>query len=168
MSIGAPDMWFEFTLTGHGWADARISDGETSADLTASYVADALRDLLYAVWRSGEGDPEVRCSWQEEPGEYRWILHRDGRLVKLTILWVDRQVPHRPDSAGRLVFDTSQPWDTLASAIVKGATRTLAVHGDEGYGDSWQLPFPRDIYQLLKNQLRRTHADDEPAITGAD
>jgi hypothetical protein len=50
-------VWFEYRLVGTGWAEARIGDDVSHATVTASYISDALGDLLYAVWRLTEGTP---------------------------------------------------------------------------------------------------------------
>ena len=36
-------------MTGKGWAEARIADDDSWAILTASYLSDALGDLLEAI-----------------------------------------------------------------------------------------------------------------------
>ena len=40
---------FKYRLVGTGWAEARIEDEEAWAGLTASYLSDALGNLLEAV-----------------------------------------------------------------------------------------------------------------------
>ena len=79
-------MEFNYRLTGTGWSEARIADDLSWAALTASYLSDALGDLLEAVGTILEGAAEACVSWQEEPGEYRWIFVREGDLVHLRIL----------------------------------------------------------------------------------
>src|SRR5690349_4440222 len=77
---------FDYRLTGLGWAEARISDGRSDATFTASYLEHALGDLLEAVGILLEGADEARCSWMEEPGEYRWVFRREGSAVQLRVL----------------------------------------------------------------------------------
>src|SRR5689334_2478187 len=98
---------FEYRLTGRGWSAATISDRETTAELTASYLSDALGDLARATVGLLRGAAAVRVSWDEEPGEYRWLLARTDEMLTLRILWFDGLRAERPDSEGRTVFETT-------------------------------------------------------------
>jgi hypothetical protein len=92
-------MEFTYRLTGTGWAEAQIADATSRAVITASYLSDALGDLLEALGTILEGAAEARCSWEEEPGEYRWIFAREDRdQVTLRIL-VFADMYARPDTA---------------------------------------------------------------------
>ena len=146
-------MQFAYRLVGTGWAEADVGDGTATATLTASYLGDALGDLLYAIWRLLEGDAETRCSWAEEPGEYRWIMQRDGDYVHLRVLEFMSTHPPRPDEAGRLVFESHPEVRALARAIALGASRTLEEHGEQGYKGMWGSPFPTKTLELIRDAL---------------
>lgn len=159
-------MEFEYRLTGAGWAEARIADGITEAVITASYLSDALGDLLQAVGRLLEGAAEARCSWEEEPGEYRWIFLRAGNDVTLKILAFDDMwgwpaeeggvaVPSpEPDERGELQFSTTQPLAVLARAIADGAQAILDEYGEAGYLAEWiDAPFPAPALALIRQHL---------------
>lgn len=146
-------MRFEFTLSGQGWADARIEDENGQAQMEVSHLTDALSDLLHAVWRSGEGDAETRCSWEDEPGEYRWILRRAGGDVRIAILQFQSGYPRKSDRLGLVIFETQQKWSTFAHAIALGASRVIADDGGEDYRDRWQFPFPTRLLELINAQL---------------
>jgi hypothetical protein len=75
-------MRFEFKLLDHDSADAELDDGVSHITVYASCFEDPLGHLLYALWRLMQGEAETRCSWVEEPGEYRWIMRRDGADVR--------------------------------------------------------------------------------------
>ena len=150
-------MWFEFRLTGSGWAEAGIGDDANHANPTASYLSDALGDLLRAVLRMIEGGEESRCSWEEEPGEFRWIFRRDGANVWLRLLEFDDLYGHRPDDAGRLVFETRQDVAALARAIALGASQVLERYGEKGYEDRWgRFPFPTSILTQIQAVVPRS------------
>lgn len=116
-------MRIDYRLSGTGWADATVSDGEASAELSASYLADALGDLLRAVVALTEGAAEARCSWAEEPGEYRWIFARRGDDVSLRILGFLRG--QRSDAEGEEQFATTRPLRTFVTAAVAAASAVL-------------------------------------------
>jgi hypothetical protein len=147
-------MWFEYRVVGRGWAEAGVGDPDSNASLSASYIQDALGDLLYAVWRLLEGEAEARCSWQEEPGEYRWIMRRDADLLSLRVLEFADSYPPAEDHAGSVVFETRQEVLTFARAIALGASRTLQQLGEAGYQELWGAPFPTRTLELIKTHLR--------------
>jgi hypothetical protein len=138
-------MEFEYRLTGTGWAEARIADDTSHLVLTASYLSDALGDLLEAIGLLLEGVSEARCSWEEEPGEYRWIFVRTGdNAVQLNIL----------DQRGVLVFSTTQLLGVFARAIADGAAATLGEYGEAGYLAEWvKAPFPTAHLAFIREQL---------------
>jgi hypothetical protein len=136
---------FDFSLVGTGWARAKVTDDASSAEVTASYLGDALGHLLVAIWTLIEGDTDARCSWWEEPGECRWIFVRDGQRISLRILEFDRLWSAEPDETGRLIFQTSQPLPELAAAIATGAKACLSTLGFQGYRQKWVYnDFPVD------------------------
>lgn len=153
-------MNFAYRLTGTGWAEARITDEHGAATLMASYVSDALGDLLRAVRAMLSGADAARFSWEEEPGEYRWIFSRVNAQVHLRILFFRHSdnVSH-PDENGLVVFETDQPLDALATAIADGAQAVRESYGEAGYLNQWaEHPFPVDhlaaIRELLNTQRR--------------
>jgi hypothetical protein len=160
-------MEFEYRLTGKGWAEARIADDASHAVLTASYLSDALGGLLEAIGLLLEGASEARCSWEEEPGEYRWIFVRTGdNDVRLDILVFDDmysrpakspgvvELRPQPDERGELRFSTTQPLDVLARAIADGAAATLGEYGEAGYLAEWvEAPFPTAYLALIREHL---------------
>ena len=147
-------MEFSYRLTGTGWSEARLSDGTTEATVTASYLSDALGVLLEAVGTLLEGAQEARCSWDEEPGEYRWIFVRRGDVVELRVLAFQDLWGEEPDSEGSLVFETRQGLRETATAIADGAAEVLAEHGEEGYLAKWvDAPFPSAHLDLVRQLL---------------
>lgn len=145
---------FSYRLTGTGWAEARVEDDTSWATITASYLGDALGDLLEAVGVLLEGAEQARCSWEEEPGEYRWIWERTGSDVYLRILALRDNFPRQPDELGTLVFETRQPLRALASAMAAGAQALLDDLGEEEYLRRWvDHPFPTAHLFLIKDRL---------------
>lgn len=147
-------MEFTYNLVGLGWAEAELVDDAASATITASYLTDALADLLETVAGLLTGAWEGRCSWEEEPGEYRWTFQQIGGRVDLRVLWFDDVYDEQPDERGRIVFATQQPLHVLASAIADGAARVLAEYGQDGYRERWHLyPFPTGLLTGVQDLL---------------
>jgi hypothetical protein len=133
-----PGIDFSYRLIGSGWAEARIADETSSVEMTASYLTDALGDLLSALAALNRGDSHSeRFSWDEEPAEHRWILRRDGDEVDLSILWFHDIYKPQPDEAGRLIFATRQPLAELVRAVSAAAAHLLEEVGEDGYRERW-------------------------------
>lgn len=130
-------LTFDYSLVGTGWAAARLTDAESAVEVTASYLEDALGDLLLAVWCIGTGDAEARASWAEEPGEYRWVFQREDDRVRLEILAFEELYGNRPDSHGASVFVTEQPLGVVLDAFLRGAETVLAEWGEVAYRERW-------------------------------
>jgi hypothetical protein len=131
----------DYRLVGVGWAEAEVSHGVAAATVTASYLADALGDLLRAVGALGDGAATVRCAWAEEPGETRWLLAREDADVDVRIVAYD--AAGRRDEEGAEVFRARVPYADLRTAVVDAAERVLAEHGEDGYLAKWvEAPFP--------------------------
>jgi hypothetical protein len=145
---------FSYRLTGSGWAEARIADEQAWVTLPASYLSDALGVLLEAVGVLLEGGAESRCSWEEEPGEYRWIFQRRDDSIHLRVLAFRDQMAEEPDDQGALVFETTQPLREIAGAIADGAEAVLTEYGEAEYLRRWvEHPFPADHLAMIRESF---------------
>ena len=151
---GCAAVEFTYRLTGTGWAEARIADGQVTATITASYVGDALGELLGAVGLLLDGAADARCSWEEEPGEYRWVFERAGSDLRLRVIAFADVYAHEPDHSGTVVFETAAPLREVASAIADGAQEVLDEYGETGYLRRWaEHPFPVGHLDLIQARL---------------
>jgi hypothetical protein len=156
-------MRVEFSLFGIGWLAATLTDETASATVTASDLSDAPGDLLLAVWTLLDGDAQARCSWQEEPGEYRWLFARQGDLANLRILSFNDAHPREPDQAGRMVFDTTQPVLSMAEAFADAASKLLDEYGIEGYKAKWMGgEFPEETLTSIRQILAMGSGERRP------
>jgi hypothetical protein len=145
---------FSYRLTGTGWAEALVSDGCASAAITASYLTDALGVLLEAVGSMLDGAGEARCSWEEEPGEYRWLFERTGEGVRLRILTFSDMYPPQPDDQGTLVFESRRSMREIAYAVADAAQALLDELGEDEYLRLWvEHPFPTGHLTRVREQL---------------
>lgn len=135
-------MWFDPELAGHGWLRATVEIGGASAELTASYLADAPRDLLDGLLRLRSSARTAQVTWVEEPGEYRWILHRSGADVSLRVRWFDDWPNHRSDDSGTEILTAGCELSTLIRGVTAGMSRLLRTVDRTGYESRWGHPFP--------------------------
>ncbi|MDQ2853044.1 MAG: hypothetical protein M3Y49_20355 [Actinomycetota bacterium] len=153
-------MRFEYRLTGAGWAQGVVSDGSASVTLTASYLSDALGDLLDAVTELLSGATEVRCSWWQEPGESRWIFRESRGASSLQVLQFEETWPDLlPDFKGDVVFEASCTALQMVTAIVDASQAVLDEHGVDAYLRNWvmhafpfeQLATAREVTSSVEN-----------------
>jgi hypothetical protein len=133
-----------------------IAVAEKHATITASYLSDAFGDLLGAVIRVVEGQPEATASFAEEPGEYRWRFFRKEpdrlliRVLDFPELWGDQ-----PDEEGKVLFEAECRLHAFAGAVLSESQRLLEKHGREGYLGMWhQHEFPLEKQERLRQVLR--------------
>ena len=137
-------LTIDYRITGTGWAQCALTDGDARCELTASYLSDALRNLVLGATAVVSGFRRVSFCFDEEPGEYRWVIN-SPRLneVELEILDFDQLWGDRPDSEGRSLFKTRCLPDDFAKAVQATAHRILEHHGEAGYLELWhEHPFP--------------------------
>jgi hypothetical protein len=139
----APEVEFAYRLLGSGWSEARLAFGERWTELSASYLTDALGDLLRAVLTLKDGARSARVSWEEEPGEFRWLFTRAHEAVDVRVLWFNDQLPQFPDADGQERIAGRVAVDVLAAAVAAGAREVLERYGAKGYHERWvEHPFP--------------------------
>jgi hypothetical protein len=141
---------FSFRLIGTGWAEGRIAVGDSSATPTASYLSDALGDLIRTVCALLEGAEDARMSWEEEPGEYRWIFERSGSEVRTRLLALDDVYDDAPDEDGEILLDATCALSDLGLGVASGAQHLLNELGQEEYHARWvEHRFPTDDLAVL-------------------
>jgi len=152
-------MRITFRLEDVGCARAWVSDDGRTAELTATYVRDALGDLVLVTgWLVAGEQSQVRCSWAEEPGEYRWVLRRRGRDAQVRVLAFDGDGRREPDDAGRVVFETTTEVAVLGRAVESCARQVLDTYGSAGYLARWvEHPFPAEALERLHAALNPVH-----------
>jgi hypothetical protein len=152
----AVSVSFAYQLVGSGWAECTITVNEKHSTMTASYLSDAFGDLLGAVIRMVEGQPEATASFAEEPGEFRWRFFRKEpdrlliRILDLPQLWGDR-----PDEEGKVLFQAECRLRTFAGAVLSQSQRLLEKHGPEEYYGMWHHDFPLEKQEGLRQLLRQ-------------
>jgi hypothetical protein len=124
----------DYRLTGTGWAECSLSDGEASCEITASYISDPLRSLVLAATAVVSGFTRLSFRFDEEPGEYRWNI-TSPRLneVELEILSFPELWGDRADAEGRCLFKTRCLPEVFAETVRATAERVLKEHGEAGY-----------------------------------
>lgn len=83
---------------------ARLSDGVQEAIITASSIPEKpLLPLLWAVRLLLLRASDARCTWWEEPGEYRWLFTRQDEQILIHIVWF-KDIAGWSDEKGKTVL----------------------------------------------------------------
>lgn len=145
----------EYRLLKSGWAECTVRVGGKSQELTASYLSDALGNLVLAALAMLTGMHSVATSFDEEPGEYRWVLERvNGGDISLRVLEFGELWGNRPNSEGKLLIQTTCHPLVFGEAVHQAATSVLATHGEAGYKERWQEhEFPFTQLELLASHI---------------
>lgn len=144
-----------YSITGLGWSECVVSDEKNTCTVTASYLSDALGHLLLAATAVASLFGRVTFSFEEEPGEYRWVI-TSPRMneIEVEIFDFDESWSGKPDDAGRSIFKTKCLPDTFAQAIFSAAQQILDEHGEAGYAEKWgEHPFPMLQFRELERIL---------------
>lgn len=150
---------FNYRLVGIGWCRATLSDNRQQIDLVASYLSDALGDLVHAVVQLLEGATDASCNWEQEPGTTCWLLSRHGDDLQITITQTDLN-PHlwsgSVDSRTfEVVFESYCALRQFSLQLVDQLKELLATVGVDGYVERWlDAPFPMEGYERLMHLLQ--------------
>ncbi|HVG45450.1 MAG TPA: hypothetical protein VM890_11985, partial [Longimicrobium sp.] len=90
-------MKVDYRLAGAGWADCDVEIAGQQAAMGASYLSDALGNMLAAAAAVARGAEESTFSFHEEPQEVRWRLRRVGpERLRVRILRLEDAFHHLP------------------------------------------------------------------------
>jgi hypothetical protein len=144
-----------YRLAGAGWADCTLESNGTSAKVSASYLSNALGNLVLSAVAVASGFRITEFGFDEEPGEYRWVIEAvDNSVIRLRILEFKELWGHEPNERGSPVFEISTTPLLYAKAVHACATSMLEVHGLEGYAEKWiEHPFPERELALLADAI---------------
>lgn len=154
---------FSWALTGRGWIETSLSDNRHQLTFTASYLSDAVADLVWIVLSLLKGAETGRCDWQQEPGEYRWLFSRQDEQVEIRILWFPETFSHRSDEQGDCVLVLTCSLLKFATKIHKQLHQLHLLWGQEGYERQWGYPFPKAEWQQLRALLSSARSRSQQA-----
>ena len=147
----------DFRLAGAGGADCTVKSEAQQTELTASYLSDALGNLLVAAVAVLSGAHAISIGFDEEPGEYRWSLQRvDNESLSVKVLEFQELWGNKPDSQGSLLFEHLCHPLEFAQAVQAAASKVLELHGLKGYQQKWgQHAFPSKQLEMLGELVAR-------------
>ena len=151
----------EYRLDGTGWSECTLIIGDDKCELTGSYLSDALRNLVLAGTAVASGFTRVSFGFDEEPGEYRWVIASPRfNEIELEILSFDELWGGKPDTEGKSLFKARCLPEDFALAVQAAAHSVLERYGEAGYMKLWhEHPFPSAQLAELDRLLARRGPD---------
>lgn len=146
-----PHVAFEYDLLHLGWSRASLTIGTATVSLTASYLSDALGDLVAAASVLHRATSTVRVAWAEEPGDFRWVLDRAGDDLSVQVLGFDETWAGDPDDRGTVLLSARCTVAEFRNAVARGARAVLERWGEAGYRQAWHAhDFPTAALAALE------------------
>lgn len=144
-----------YKLVGTGWSECTVQTGTCRAEVSASYLSDALGNLVLSALAVASGFRTVEFGFDEEPGEYRWVIEAtDNNSVRVRLLEFPELWGHKANDVGRLLLEASITPLLYAKAVQTCAAAVLQEHGVKGYAEKWaEHPFPQQELELLGNAI---------------
>lgn len=144
------DVAVRYKVVGRGWAECDLDFYGATTSVSASYLSDALFELVRGTNHMLSGGNEARFSFDEEPGEYRWIMRREENGgLSLTILDFADLWGGKPDEDGDVLLGVTCTLRDFAHALYLSLNDLLMELGASGYRDKWGSDFPSSQYQTL-------------------
>jgi hypothetical protein len=145
----------------HGSLEATVDAGGSSLDMVASYLSNAPADLTWELRALLEGAERVTCRWQEEPGEYRWVMERQGDHLRVRILWFKETFSRQGDEEGETLLEGGCDLLRFATEWRDELRSLLNELGDAGYREQWHYEFPRRdvcrLEELIQQRRQERH-----------
>jgi hypothetical protein len=142
-------------IANKGWIHAELITEHASIAMDASYLSDGPLDFVSSVRRAVEGEHGVTCSWQEEPGTYRFQFQPRNEEIEMTIYFFEESFSNQDTAKGSVRFHTVIPKVELARGTLRGFDRFLYEIDEETYLEQWSHPAPIVELDRLREALKR-------------
>jgi len=142
--------------TGYGLCDLTLVSGARSIQASATFLEDALSNLLLAVTDLSTGRQCVACRWGDEPGGVLIDIARNGAAsVGIAVSRMARptwygDVPGWVPARGTLLWEATTETEQFFEAFRGEVRRLVALPlSDEGGPEGWPWPLPKEAVRLF-------------------
>ncbi|MFN7941118.1 MAG: hypothetical protein U0X73_05940 [Thermoanaerobaculia bacterium] len=148
-----------YSLVATGWSKCIVESSDAHVELSASYLSDALGNLVLSGIAAASNFHSVEFGFDEEPGEYRWsVSSAENNAVRLRIFEFHELWGNKPTDSGRLLFEAVLTPLAYARAVYACAAAVLEEHGSNAYLEKWvEHPFPAQALELLAAAISCRH-----------
>ena len=140
-----------YEIVGTGWSRCTVEAEGVKVELSASYLSDALGNLVLSAIAAISGFHSCSFGFDEEPGEYRWVIQAiDVNTVKVEVLEFPELWSQKANVEGKVLFTFICAPLIFAKAVHAAALAVLNEHGISGYSEKWvEYPFPERQLAIL-------------------
>lgn len=140
-----------------GWSACTVEVDGRTIELTASYLSDALGNLVLAAVAIASGFQAATFEFAEEPGEYRWVLEaKENNVLRLRILEFPQLWHFERNENGKLLVDVLTTTLDFAKSVHFAASDVLQEFGLKRYREHWvNHDFPERELALLDDLIAR-------------
>jgi hypothetical protein len=139
----------------HGWLIASLNVGPDSARWRASYLSDAVYDLLASTAATLNGHPTQTVFADGSGCTTLDLTPAEDGIVVLSLSQHD-EWPLRGAGSGSPQAEFRVRARTFAGAVASAVQSLEAVQNDLDYQGRWHHPFPSERLALLRATLRDT------------
>lgn len=94
-----------FDIIEFRWMKAEIQTDDFDGMLFATGIWDAFTEMLKALINLAYGISEVRCNWQEEPGQNTWVFSKDGKELHFKVIHFGTNFSNAPEESTDKLFE---------------------------------------------------------------
>lgn len=139
-----------------------LTGDQGSIDLVPTSVfydpLSALADAVIALMKEQftlESTVRVVCTWQDEPGEYRWVLIKEEDNLQISIMQYKETFSRQDDEEGKLLYVTECSAIKFTIQVRTLLRDRLDEQGPERYMALPRWPFPMQQYNTLQEIIRK-------------
>lgn len=150
------NVCFEYQLIGSGWAQLELTINQQYISIYASYLHDALADVLQATLSLLDGQQQAKAYVRDEPNEYRWCFSVNGQQLTITVWQFDQCWSNKANDKGNLLFQETCRLHTFAGALLAACQKLSTVYSPEAYRKIWKNhDLPVQLIQQLQHHSYR-------------
>jgi hypothetical protein len=151
-------LFINYRISGTGWVDVTLSDGQQQISGNVSYIHDSLGNLADAAVSLLTSLPtEKVVVFMDEPGEHQLILTPvEADILLVELRWYNDWASWNmyPQDRYDLLFKTESTVLEFATIAKRILTEIWVEHGYERYLEKWvEHPFPNQQYNALLQLL---------------
>lgn len=153
-----------------GWLEVEITNNKNSETLIASNCYDTPLDILKAMDNLLNHEKHVKIFWEGELSSQLLIAKKTGDNINVEVFFDEKEDLLSPNENINLPFEKyieSRKYQKIFSVIseLKDLIKEVLNLFDEllnkyeisGYQDIWELPFPVEEYNKLKEDYYKTN-----------
>ena len=131
-----------FDIIEFRWMKAEIQTNDFEGTLFATGIWDVFSEMLAALIKLAYGISQVRCNWQEEPGQYTWIFSKVGKELYLKVIHFETNFSKASEESAEKLFESQIDFHKFASKVMNRMEKMVYQYGEDEFERVWRHPFP--------------------------